>query len=100
MKKLTILTVATATLLTLGATLPTHAKAGEVKEGEKPFKEYMSEFEILNEKIEQLREYRDNLTLVINSRIKEFDNDNIFELDNEDFVENFYKELQDGGYGL
>lgn len=33
MKKSTILTVATATLLTLGATLPTHAKAGEVKEG-------------------------------------------------------------------
>lgn len=37
MKKLTILTVATATLLTLGATLPTHAKAGEVKEGETTF---------------------------------------------------------------
>ena len=37
MKKSTILTVATATLLTLGATLPTHAKAGEVKEGETTF---------------------------------------------------------------
>lgn len=37
MKKLTILTVATATLLTLGATLPTHAKAEEVKEGETTF---------------------------------------------------------------
>lgn len=37
MKKLTILTVATATLLTLGATLPTHAKAGEVKEGNTTF---------------------------------------------------------------
>lgn len=37
MKKLTILTVATATLLTLSATLPTHAKAGEVKEGETTF---------------------------------------------------------------
>lgn len=33
MKKSTILTIATTTLLTLGATLPTHAKAGEVKEG-------------------------------------------------------------------
>lgn len=33
MKKSTILTVATATLLTLGTTLPIHAKAGEVKEG-------------------------------------------------------------------
>ena len=33
MKKLTILTVATATILTLGATLPTYAKAEEVKEG-------------------------------------------------------------------
>lgn len=37
MKKLTILTVATATILTLGATLPTHAKAGEVKEGNTTF---------------------------------------------------------------
>lgn len=37
MKKSTILTVATATLLTLGATLPTHAKAGEVKEGNTTF---------------------------------------------------------------
>lgn len=37
MKKLTILTVATATLLTLGATLQTHAKAEEVKEGETTF---------------------------------------------------------------
>ena len=37
MKKLTILTVVTATLLTIGATLPTHAKAGEVKEGETTF---------------------------------------------------------------
>lgn len=37
MKKLTILTVVTATILTLGATLPTHAKAGEVKEGETTF---------------------------------------------------------------
>ena len=33
MKKSTILTIATATLLTLGATLPTYAKAEEVKEG-------------------------------------------------------------------
>ena len=60
----------------------------------------MSEFEILNDKIEQLREYRDNLTLVINSRIREFDNDNIFELDNEEFVEQFYKEMKNGGYGI
>lgn len=37
MKKLTILTVATATILTLGAILPTHAKAGEVKEGNTTF---------------------------------------------------------------
>lgn len=37
MKKSTILTIATATILTLGATLPTHAKAGEVKEGETTF---------------------------------------------------------------
>lgn len=37
MKKSTILTVATATILTLGATLPTHAKAGEVKEGKTTF---------------------------------------------------------------
>ena len=37
MKKSTILTVATATLLTLGATLPLHAKAGEVKEGNTTF---------------------------------------------------------------
>lgn len=37
MKKLTILTVATATILTLGATLPSHAKAGEVKEGNTTF---------------------------------------------------------------
>jgi len=37
LKKLTILTVATATILTLGATLPTHAKAGEVKEGNTTF---------------------------------------------------------------
>lgn len=37
MKKLTILTVVTATILTLGATLPTHAKAGEVKEGNTTF---------------------------------------------------------------
>lgn len=37
MKKLTILTVATATLLTLSATLPTHAKAGEIKEGNTTF---------------------------------------------------------------
>lgn len=37
MKKLTILTVTTATILTLGATLPTHAKAGEVKEGNTTF---------------------------------------------------------------
>ncbi|QGJ84885.1 transglycosylase [Lactococcus phage P1048] len=37
MKKLTILTVATATLLTLGATLPTYAKAEEVKEGNTTF---------------------------------------------------------------
>ncbi|ARM66136.1 hypothetical protein AM2_009 [Lactococcus phage AM2] len=68
--------------------------------GEKPYKEYMSEFEILNDKIEQLREYRKNLTSIINSRIKEFDNDDIFELDNEEFVEQFYKEIQDGGYKL
>ena len=57
--------------------------------GEKPLKEYMSEFEILNGKIEQLREYRDNLTLVINSRIKEFDNDNVFELNKENNKKNF-----------
>lgn len=37
MKKSTILTVATATLLTLGATLPTYAKAEEVKEGNTTF---------------------------------------------------------------
>lgn len=37
MKKSTILTVATATLLTLGATLPLHAKAEEVKEGNTTF---------------------------------------------------------------
>lgn len=37
MKKSTILTVATATILTLGATLPTHAKAEEVKEGNTTF---------------------------------------------------------------
>lgn len=37
MKKSTILTIATATILTLGATLPTHAKAGEVKEGKTTF---------------------------------------------------------------
>lgn len=37
MKKSTILTVATATILTLGATLPLHAKAGEVKEGNTTF---------------------------------------------------------------
>lgn len=37
MKKSTILTIATATLLTLGATLPLHAKAGEVKEGNTTF---------------------------------------------------------------
>ncbi|MDN6100823.1 MAG: LysM peptidoglycan-binding domain-containing protein [Staphylococcus equorum] len=37
MKKLTILTVATGTLLTLGATLPTYAKAEEVKEGNTTF---------------------------------------------------------------
>lgn len=37
MKKSTILTVATATILTLGATLPTHTKAEEVKEGETTF---------------------------------------------------------------
>lgn len=37
MKKSTILTVATAMLLTLGATLPTYAKAEEVKEGNTTF---------------------------------------------------------------
>lgn len=37
MKKSTILTVATATILTLGATLPTYAKAEEVKEGNTTF---------------------------------------------------------------
>ncbi len=37
MKKSTILTIATATLLTLGATLPTYAKAEEVKEGNTTF---------------------------------------------------------------
>lgn len=37
MKKSTILTVATATLLTLGATLPTYAKAEEVKKGNTTF---------------------------------------------------------------
>lgn len=37
MKKSTILTVATATILTLGATLPTHTKAEEVKEGKTTF---------------------------------------------------------------
>ena len=37
MKKSTILTIATATILTLGATLPTYAKAEEVKEGETTF---------------------------------------------------------------
>lgn len=68
--------------------------------GEKPFKEYMEEFDILNSKIEELREYRNNLTLVINSRIKDFDSDNIFELDNGEFVDNFYKELQKGGFGI
>lgn len=65
--------------------------------GEKPLKEYLSEFEILNGKIEQLREYRDNLTLIINSRIREFEDDDIFELDNEEFVEQFYKEMRNGG---
>ena len=37
MKKSTILTIATATILTLGATLPTYAKAEEVKEGNTTF---------------------------------------------------------------
>lgn len=37
MKKSTILTIATATILTLGATLPTYAKAEEVKEGNATF---------------------------------------------------------------
>lgn len=64
--------------------------------GEKPYQEYISEFEIFNDKIEELRGYRDNLTLVINSRIRDFDNDNIFELGNGEFVDSFYKELQDG----
>ena len=37
MKKLTILTVATATILTLGTTIATHSKADEVKEGQTTF---------------------------------------------------------------
>ena len=37
MKKSTILTIATATILTLGATLPTYTKAEEVKEGNTTF---------------------------------------------------------------
>ena len=37
MKKLTILTVATATILTLGTTIATHYKADEVKEGQTTF---------------------------------------------------------------
>lgn len=37
MKKLTILTVATATILTLGTTLSTNSKADEVKEGQTTF---------------------------------------------------------------
>lgn len=64
--------------------------------GEKPYQEYISEFSIFNDKIEELRGYRDNLTLVINARIRDFNNENIFELDNGEFVDDFYKELKDG----